>query len=300
MQPSPSQPKCTFSLGRAALVLLESCTWPRGAGARTQCWLGCMMEQWKESGQSLSHFQSASSNLFQGYKQVYVSVCMCAFHEWSLSSLQPSLQPSYKAHWFSHQLRGFVVQWSGPRAAVIVFGFHLVAQLVKNPPAMWEVWVPSSGWEDSLEEEGLPTPVFCPEEFHGLVCGAVKNLTLLSDFHSLTSHATEWLSKPIIAPFSSVSLARGADLYLIISPSFLPNPVWLFLPASSLFSMRVVPFLFSFYVFKGKSELSTFLFYHLDLPPSWSLLCIKYLAVISCCVLTVKPGIINSTKKQQS
>ena len=29
----------------------------------------------------------------------------------------------------------------------------LVAQLVKNPPAMWETWVRSLGWEDSLEED---------------------------------------------------------------------------------------------------------------------------------------------------
>ena len=28
----------------------------------------------------------------------------------------------------------------------------LVAQLVKNPPAMWEIWVPSLGWEDPLEK----------------------------------------------------------------------------------------------------------------------------------------------------
>ena len=26
-----------------------------------------------------------------------------------------------------------------------------MAQLVKNPPAMWETWVPSLGWEDPLE-----------------------------------------------------------------------------------------------------------------------------------------------------
>ena len=29
----------------------------------------------------------------------------------------------------------------------------LVAQLVKNPPAMWETWGPSLGLEDPLEEE---------------------------------------------------------------------------------------------------------------------------------------------------
>ena len=28
----------------------------------------------------------------------------------------------------------------------------LVAQLVKNPPAMKETWVPSLGWEDPLEK----------------------------------------------------------------------------------------------------------------------------------------------------
>ena len=28
----------------------------------------------------------------------------------------------------------------------------LVAQLLKNPPAMWEAWVQSQGWEDYLEK----------------------------------------------------------------------------------------------------------------------------------------------------
>ena len=32
----------------------------------------------------------------------------------------------------------------------------VVAQLVKNPPAMWETWVRSLGWEDPLEE-GMAT-----------------------------------------------------------------------------------------------------------------------------------------------
>ena len=32
----------------------------------------------------------------------------------------------------------------------------LVAQSVKNPPAMWETWVQSLGWEDPLEE-GMTT-----------------------------------------------------------------------------------------------------------------------------------------------
>ena len=32
------------------------------------------------------------------------------------------------------------------------FGASLVAQLVKNPPAMRESWVQSLGWEDPLEK----------------------------------------------------------------------------------------------------------------------------------------------------
>ena len=31
-------------------------------------------------------------------------------------------------------------------------GVSLVAQMVKNPPAMWETWVQPLGWEDLLEE----------------------------------------------------------------------------------------------------------------------------------------------------
>ena len=49
-----------------------------------------------------------------------------------------------------------------PHQAVIILGYNrnipnfqrtsLVAQLVKNPPAMWETWVQSLGWEDPLEK----------------------------------------------------------------------------------------------------------------------------------------------------
>ena len=44
----------------------------------------------------------------------------------------------------------------------------LVAQLVKNPPAMQETWVPSLDWEDSLEK-GMAThsSILLPGEFHG-------------------------------------------------------------------------------------------------------------------------------------
>ena len=40
----------------------------------------------------------------------------------------------------------------------------LVAQTVKNQPAMQETWVPSLGWKDALEEDRQPTPLFLPGE----------------------------------------------------------------------------------------------------------------------------------------
>ena len=39
----------------------------------------------------------------------------------------------------------------------------LVAQTVKNSPAMWKTWVRKIPWR----RDRLPTPVFLPGEFHG-------------------------------------------------------------------------------------------------------------------------------------
>ena len=44
----------------------------------------------------------------------------------------------------------------------------LVVQLVKNPPALWETWVRSLGWEDPLEKGKATHSIFWPGEFHGL------------------------------------------------------------------------------------------------------------------------------------
>ena len=44
-----------------------------------------------------------------------------------------------------------------------LLGF-LVAQMVKDPPAMRETWVQSLGWEDPLEEGlAIPLQYFCLE-----------------------------------------------------------------------------------------------------------------------------------------
>ena len=50
------------------------------------------------------------------------------------------------------------------------FWSSLVAQLVKNPPAMQETWVRSPGREDALEKgRAISSSILAwPEEFHGL------------------------------------------------------------------------------------------------------------------------------------
>ena len=42
----------------------------------------------------------------------------------------------------------------------------LVAQMVKNLPAMQVTWVQSLGWEDPRRRKWQPTPVFLPGESH--------------------------------------------------------------------------------------------------------------------------------------
>ena len=44
----------------------------------------------------------------------------------------------------------------------------LVAQMVKNPFAMWETWVLSLGWEDPLEKGKATHSSIWPGESHGL------------------------------------------------------------------------------------------------------------------------------------
>ena len=69
-------------------------------------------------------------------------------HSLKTSVIWPSaffiIQLSYLIHWRRHRL-------STP-----VFLCFPLAQLVKNPPAMWEISVQSLGWENPLEE-GMAT-----------------------------------------------------------------------------------------------------------------------------------------------
>ena len=66
----------------------------------------------------------------------------------------------------------------------------LVAQLVKNLPAMQETWVRSLGWEDPLEKEKDTHSVFWPGEFLGLKESDMTVLLSLSYLEKINPSGT--------------------------------------------------------------------------------------------------------------
>ena len=68
----------------------------------------------------------------------------------------------------------------------------LVDQMVKNLPAIQETWVQSLGWEDPLEKEWQPTPVFLPGEFHGQTMGLQSQTQLFLGRKAMTNLDSIW------------------------------------------------------------------------------------------------------------
>ena len=112
-------------------------------------------------------------------RQAFLS-CTISQSLLKLTSIESVMQfnPLILCFLFYFGLQAFPASGSFPMSQFFTSGHHiiknkasLVAQLVKNPPAMQETWVRSLGWEDPLEKgkaPGDPTPVFWPREFHGL------------------------------------------------------------------------------------------------------------------------------------
>ena len=61
----------------------------------------------------------------------------------------------------------------------------VVAQLVKNPLAMWETWIPSLGWEDSPGEgKGYPLQYSgLDNSIDSTVHRVAESRTQMNDFH---------------------------------------------------------------------------------------------------------------------
>ena len=105
-------------------------------------------------------------------------------------------------------------------------GAFVVAQMVKNPPIMQETWVQSLSWDDPLERERLPTPVFLPGE-------VAKSWTRLSDRHSL------YISTVVHLALSLIALSFQEALNDTIShPAFI---IWLPSSDSGVPGHRLLP-----------------------------------------------------------
>ena len=94
----------------------------------------------------------------------------------------------------------------------------LVAQLVKNPPAMWETWVCSLGWEDPLKKGKATNSsiLACRIPMDCIVHGVAKSRTQLSNFHFLT-----WSEDKTNASMALTLINISPDMkveYLCVAP----------------------------------------------------------------------------------
>ena len=125
----------------------------------------------------------------QTVRGTYILQCIC-----NLSTQKPTVLTGLEVEWILHLFSPGAscnqIPWSSYWICSTQGFASLVAQLVKNPPAMQETWVRFLGWKDPWRRERLPTPVFWPGEFHGLyVHGVAKSWTWLRNFTSL--HRTQ-------------------------------------------------------------------------------------------------------------
>ena len=97
--------------------------------------------------------------------------------------------------------------------ALLIIRASLVAQSVKNPPALWETWVQSLGWEDSLEKGKVTTPVFWPGEFHGLY----------SPWSHKELDTTDFQFTSVISQTSGISKAKPSSFAALTKPKGYPD-----------------------------------------------------------------------------
>ena len=106
---------------------------------------------------------------------------------------------------FHKGLENLLINWlPGFYSFCYSFRASLVAQSVKNLPAMEETWIQSKGREAPLEKKWQPTPVFLPGEFYGqrrLVGYSPRGCKELDMIEQLT-HLVNTLEKAM-APHSS-------------------------------------------------------------------------------------------------
>ena len=113
-------------------------------------------------------FYSVASNISKGFPDISVG------KESTCNAGDLSVIPGSGG--FTGEGIGYPLQNSWP---------SLVAQLVKNPPAMWETWIRSLGWEDPLEKgKATHFSILALNSMDCVVHGVTKSWTQLSEFHT--------------------------------------------------------------------------------------------------------------------
>ena len=73
-------------------------------------------------------------------------------------------------------------------SSIMFWGASLVAQIVKNLPAVWEIWVRSLGWRKPWRRIWQIAPLFLPGKFHGQ-----RSMAGYSPWGRKSRDRTEWL-----------------------------------------------------------------------------------------------------------
>ena len=89
-------------------------------------------------------------------------------------------------------------------------GVSPVAQLVKNPPAMWETWVRSLGWDDPLEKGTATHSSILAWRIPWTIWSVwlQKSRTGLSDFHFHFSYVFQALKQRLLQYLSVCSFMQ--------------------------------------------------------------------------------------------
>ena len=128
-----------------------------------------------------------------------------------------------------------------------LLGVFLVAQLVRNPPAMWETWIRYLGCKDPLEKKTATHSSLWPGECLGLYSPWGRKESDMTEWFSLHFSLLERERKrkyipwyPLQGEASSASMLETASLTCFLLPLLLQSYIipWLRGPCSSAWLLK--------------------------------------------------------------